>query len=470
MKVWESRFSCLRLFCLRRPGGLFSRKPPPWTPRKSVLVGRRYLGVITGLLLILALPFAGRANDCMTADCHTEFKQLKHVHFPAEDNCTRCHDEIGKHKFKLLEQRELCFDCHDDNRKRKYVHEAVISMECSSCHNTHGGDYKYYLLSERIDTLCFECHDKTPMTGKVVHKPLAAGNCTACHRPHSSDYPVLLTSKKEGFCVKCHKDKAFLLEENDKLKVHSIVKEGCENCHNPHSTDYKYMLAAAPGDLCGSCHEDIGEKAKTAKFKHPALEKEKKCLTCHDAHASAFEFNLIKKQTELCIGCHNKWIKGTDGKEFNIYIMVKDNPFKHQPLANGECRTCHDPHGSDSYKILKSSYPPRFYSEFNVDNYGLCFQCHDPSLAEIKVTGKATNFRDGTRNLHYVHVNRKKGRTCRACHEVHAGKNETLIRDHVPFGKWSLPINFKKIADGGRCAPGCHKPLTYSRKKVPQEK
>jgi amino acid adenylation domain-containing protein len=27
-------------FCLRRPGGLFSRKPPPWTPRKSVLLYR----------------------------------------------------------------------------------------------------------------------------------------------------------------------------------------------------------------------------------------------------------------------------------------------------------------------------------------------------------------------------------------------------------------------------------------------
>jgi predicted CXXCH cytochrome family protein len=178
---------------------------------------------------------------------------------------------------------------------------------------------------------------------------------------------------------------------------------------------------------------------------------------------------LIKKQTELCIDCHNKWIKGTDGKEFNIYKMVKDNPFKHQPIEGGECQGCHDPHGSNSYKILNAPYPSRFYSEFNVDKYKLCFQCHDSSLAEIKVTGKATNFRDGTRNLHYLHVNLKKGRTCRACHDAHAGKNKKLIRDHVPFGKWSLPINFNKTETGGSCAPGCHKSFTYSRTPLQHE-
>jgi predicted CXXCH cytochrome family protein len=467
IKVLESRF-----FRPRLPGGSF-RENRPLDPRKSFLLGGDYLTVdglvrlVVMIAVLVILPLMLYGGDCTTSECHTEFKQMKKVHFPAQDNCTRCHEKIGDHKFKLIEQRELCFDCHDENRKRKYVHEAVISLECSSCHNSHGGNYKYYLLSERIDTMCFECHDKAPMTKKVLHQPLAEGDCTGCHKPHSSDYPVLLISKKEEFCVKCHEDMAFLLKKSDKLKVHSIVGEGCENCHNPHSTDYQYMLSAAPGEICGSCHEEIGEKAKSAKYKHLALEKEKKCLTCHDAHASAFASNLIKKQTELCIDCHNKWIKGTDGKEFNIYKMVKDSPYKHAPLEDGECLACHDPHGGDFFKILKAGYPPRFYSEFKEENYELCFQRHDSALAAEKSARNDTNFRDGTRNLHYVHVNLKKGRTCRACHEVHAGKNNKLVRDHVPFGKWSLPINFKKTEDGGSCTPGCHKSFTYSRASAP---
>jgi len=421
--------------------------------------------VLVIITVLFIFPLTSYGADCTTSECHTEFKKMKNVHFPAGDDCTRCHDKIGEHKFKMVEQRELCFDCHDENRKRKYVHEAVTSLECSSCHNSHGGNYKYYLLSERIDTMCFECHDQAPMTKKVVHQPLAEGDCTGCHKPHSSDHPVLLISKKEEFCVKCHEDMAFLLKKSKKLKVHSIVVEGCENCHNPHSTDYKYMLTAAPGDICGSCHEEIGEKAKSAKFKHLALGKEKKCLTCHEAHCSDFESNLIKKQTELCIDCHNKWIKGTDGKEFNIYKMVKDNPFKHQPIEGGECQGCHDPHGSNSYKILNAPYPPRFYSEFKVENYELCFQCHDSALAEIKVTSKATNFRDGTQNLHYLHVNMKKGRTCRVCHEAHASTSKKLIRETTPFGKWSLPIGFKKSPSGGSCLSGCHKLESYSKDK-----
>ena len=154
--------------------------------------------------------------------------------------------------------------------------------------------------------------------------------------------------------------------------------------------------------------------------------------------------------------------------------------YKHEPVGEGDCSTCHDPHGSDFTSILLAMYPPRFYSEFKEENYELCFQCHDASLVETKETSEATNFRDGTRNLHYVHVDLKKGRTCRACHEVHAGKNKKLVREHVPFGKWSLPLNFKKTTTGGSCTPGCHKPYTYNReiktspknkwkKKVPGE-
>lgn len=413
-------------------------------------------------MVFLMSPLTSYGNDCTTADCHTKIKQMKKLHHPAQDNCTRCHHKIGKHKFKLLEQRELCYDCHDENRKKKYPHEPVISQECSSCHNSHGGDYKYYLLSERIDTICFECHDKGPMTKKVVHQPLEDGDCTACHKPHASKYPVLLTAEKEKFCITCHEDKDY---SKEKIKVHSILESGCQECHNPHSDDYQYMLAAGPGEICGICHEDIGEQAKKARFKHLALEKDRKCLTCHDAHAAKFASNLLQKQEELCLDCHNKWLKGTDGKEFNIYKMVKNNPYKHKPLENGDCLGCHDPHGSDSFKILAGSYPATFYSEFNTDNYQLCFKCHNSLLAELKVTDGATNFRDGTQNLHYVHINLKKGRTCRACHEVHAGKNKKMIRNHVPFGKWSLPINFDKTATGGSCTPGCHKTYNYNRER-----
>ena len=86
-------------------------------------------------------------------------------------------------------------------------------------------------------------------------------------------------------------------------------------------------------------------------------------------------------------------------------------------------------------------------------------------MHDLKTT-TLTDFRTGDLNLHYVHVNRKKkGRSCRACHETHAASKEKQIRDSVPFGPggWELPIGFEKTNSGGSCAPGCHRPYAYDR-------
>jgi predicted CXXCH cytochrome family protein len=441
--------------------------------------------VLAGLLLSLTV-FLQANDNCVTAECHQTFKSLKRLHFPAGDNCTRCHEKTGKHKFSLVDQVKTCFQCHDENRNRKHVHDAISSSDCAACHNPHGGDYKAYLKTARIDTICLECHDKEPMSKKVVHAPLRSGDCTGCHNAHSSDYPALLTAKKESFCIQCHKDKDFskpqpisasevaknkgkkkfqkvLIKSKENLKVHTVLQEGCDGCHSPHSSDYKSLLIAAPGRICGSCHEDIAEKVNTVKVKHPTLERRKKCMNCHDPHASTVEFNLVKAQVDLCLGCHNKPIANTSQWGYNLSRIMKNNPDKHQPFAEDKCSVCHDPHGSDFFRILNDFYPRRFYSPFDVNHYKICFRCHDSALVTTKVTSQATGFRDGRKNLHYIHVNLEKGRTCRACHEVHAGKGVKLIRDYVPFGKWKLPINFSKTKPGGSCTPGCHKTLTYNR-------
>ena len=92
--------------------------------------------------------------------------------------------------------------------------------------------------------------------------------------------------------------------------------------------------------------------------------------------------------------------------------------------------------------------------------------CHDKQLVTLKNTAGLTGFRNGDMNLHYLHVNKvDRGRTCRACHDTHAGPHEFHVRDKVPYGSWEMPINFKKTEAGGSCAPGCHKPFTYDREK-----
>jgi predicted CXXCH cytochrome family protein len=139
---------------------------------------------------------------------------------------------------------------------------------------------------------------------------------------------------------------------------------------------------------------------------------------------------------------------------------------KHGPIRDGNCSGCHTLHGGQLPRLLKEPYPETFYQPFKVEAYALCFGCHDKQLVLTQQTEGLTRFRNGTRNLHYVHVNKaEKGRSCYACHNTHASRQPAHIRESVPYGNWEIPIRFQVTETGGSCAPGCHRPAAYDRVK-----
>jgi hypothetical protein len=116
---------------------------------------------------------------------------------------------------------------------------------------------------------------------------------------------------------------------------------------------------------------------------------------------------------------------------------------------------------------IKSVFFPIDPFGFALEKYDLCFTCHEKQLVTTEKTTGLTKFRNGTTNLHFVHVNKSdKGRSCRACHTTHASANAHQIRDSVPFGSWQMPINYKAVESGGSCSPGCHKAYSYDRVKA----
>ncbi len=417
------------------------------------------VSLFIGFMVLLIFPIAAEDSNCTTADCHKNILTMKHIHAPVAVDCTTCHEKAGEHQFKRVREK-ICLECHEDKKKGKQVHEVVASGECTSCHYHHGGDNKALLKSERIDTLCYNCHDKEPMEKKYTHGPNAPGNCALCHAVHSSDYGSLLVEPEASLCIRCHSDQDFT---GGGKHQHSPLKTGCTGCHNPHASGIKYLLVSSSDSICSKCHEKITSRVGIAKFKHPVVQQKGTCYNCHDPHGSLYKNNLKAPPLQLCLGCHNKPIIGADGKDYNIYTIVTQKTYKHGPINDGNCTGCHDPHGSEYYKILKNSFPRSFYVSYETSEYALCFQCHDNALAKLETTTTLTNFRDGSRNLHYIHVNREKGRTCRACHEIHAGTLPFHIREEAPFGTWDIPLHFEKTANGGSCSPGCHKPFSYSR-------
>jgi predicted CXXCH cytochrome family protein len=237
-----------------------------------------------------------------------------------------------------------------------------------------------------------------------------------------------------------------------KKGLHPALLNGCTSCHNPHGSPYKKLLMAEGDKLCFQCHAQIGEKAEKSKFVHAPLRTEKGCASCHSPHATDNAKLLLKNGKDLCLECHKN-------------VLKKNMTVLHGPIRDGACSPCHEPHGSQNKKLLIKQFSTDPYVPYTENEFALCFSCHNRDLLRDPRTSSATDFRDGDKNLHYIHVNRKdKARYCGLCHEIHGGPQKKLVAESVVFGKWNLPLAFIKTDTGGSCTPGCHKTYNYDRK------
>ena len=405
---------------------------------------------------------------CATAGCHDQFAKAAFVHLPAAgDGCGVCHGpEQGVHKFPLVRPvNDLCRFCHAVLTGKSHPHQVVASGNCTACHNPHGASLKF-LLNGPQPTICGACHAQTLTHRKFDHGPFATGACTACHQPHEADNPHLTIADGADNCFRCHVEVKGRLEAS--VVKHEPVQTACTTCHEPHTSDFRYTLKADPQTLCLKCHEQIAAKVRTAAEQHGALLMKDGCANCHDPHGSG-EPKLLKDEVyKLCAACHNVPLTANDGREIRaVTADIARSAFLHGPVRQGQCQACHQVHGSSNKRLLASVFPATFYEEFEVTNYALCFSCHEKAMVMDQKTTTQTGFRNGQTNLHYLHVHREKGRTCKSCHEIHASNMPKHMATSVPFegGGWTMPINFKKMPSGGSCAPGCHQAYTYDRDK-----
>ncbi|MDC0358954.1 cytochrome C [Oligoflexia bacterium] len=435
-------------------------------PQYSVFI---LLLLISSLLLLSFPAWSQEAESCQSAKCHDDIGKQKWVHGPAAaGECKICHAKVGKHKFKLTQQGSLlCYECHEPLVNEAHVHKPVKDGDCTGCHDPHQSNNRYSLRKPAGPQLCFLCHDDTITKHKFLHRPVADGDCLGCHNSHSSPNKNLLKKVGMELCYSCHSEIKQALDS--KAHVHSAAEDSCtESCHSPHGGPVKFMLKAKKNvrEVCFECHDEVAAEVK-AGVRHSPVVKDGECANCHNPHAADFEPLLKLEPLKMCLKCHNRSVKGGDGAQLmDMAKLLKANPDHHGPIKDSDCSKCHNPHGSNSFRMLTHDYPAKFYAPFKLESFALCTKCHEKDTFLKARTAQHTDFRNGDQNLHFLHVNRKvKGRTCRACHETHASKSPRHIRESVPFGKWKLPTNFKKSKTGGYCLPGCHKEKKYDRNK-----
>ncbi|MHC4413783.1 MAG: cytochrome c3 family protein [Planctomycetota bacterium] len=354
-------------------------------------------------------------------------------------------------------------DCHATIVSDAFVHGPTAQHQCEVCHTVIDERNHRFELPVAEPDLCYECHDRPPETA-FTHGPVALGLCTVCHDPHRAPNRFMLPKAGSDLCFMCHTEMGTHVQ--DARVQHGVIEEdGCGACHDPHRGDFEFQLKGEVSELCLDCHTPVGEIIEAAVVSHEPVAKGKKCVNCHNPHGSDVPMILVDVEMNLCLGCHDRPMDTPDGSIIAMKSRIENNPERHGPIRDGNCTGCHQPHGSQHFRILEYEFPRKFYSPFSLETYALCFECHEESIVLDERTITLTGFRNGDKNLHYLHVNQEKGRTCRACHEIHAGTKPKRIKDLVPFGNWGYDVNFEVTENGGRCAPGCHVARAYDRRQ-----
>ncbi len=341
-------------------------------------------------------------------------------------------------------------------------HLPFAKKDCGACHTDKDGK-SGKLIIDGAD-LCFKCHDSYEKND-FIHGPVAAGACLLCHNPHESENPKLLNNKNiNNLCVTCHSDKNDMLNSGD--EIHPPVEDSCINCHDPHAQKHKFQLKAdRKKDLCFMCHTDKKDRVENSKNKHGAIEMGDKCLGCHDPHSSPAP-KLLKADDSkaICLTCHSASLpRDEDGKMLmNMGEHLANNPDAHGPVMWGDCAACHNPHGSDNTRILKYPFPEKSAIKFTADGY-LCFKCHEPKKMTEKFTTEFTDFRNGEKNTHFLHVKTKRI-SCKTCHDYHASKDlPHHLKSESTFGSAKFSLRYIETPTGGSCNPICHTRRYYDR-------
>jgi predicted CXXCH cytochrome family protein len=245
----------------------------------------------------------------------------------------------------------------------------------------------------------------------------------------------------------------------------------CLACHKPHASDLDHLLRDNPETLCLNCHAKIRERIRSAKVGHDAVLKEDKCLSCHEPHASDTNHMLKGPEASVCLSCHAKDVRSSDGRTIrSMTSKIVDSKFKHGPVKASDCTSCHEIHGSRHSSLLRKAAPKALMGRFDIKYFTLCFDCHTDQLVTEEKTRISTQFRDGEKNLHFIHVNnRGRGRSCTTCHAIHGSNQGRHISKSIFFegSGWQMRLEFTMTPSGGTCATECHEQLDYSRKREP---
>jgi predicted CXXCH cytochrome family protein len=154
-------------------------------------------------------------------DMVNETLNKNRVHWPlfGEQGCLSCHSPHAAKQKGLLKgsMTDLCGSCHSDTIKRgersQAKHEPVEKGDCTVCHSPHASDHIFLTTADSIIDLCRNCHDwqnhsMHPIGEKVVDQrnENLTVDCLSCHQSHGAEHKHMMHfATTTDLCIQCHK-------------------------------------------------------------------------------------------------------------------------------------------------------------------------------------------------------------------------------------------------------------------------
>ena len=142
------------------------------------------------------------------------------IHWPVVDakGCMNCHNPHASPQEKLMREPmlEICGKCHSDTLERQKrsatEHPPIAEGRCGECHAAHSSDNKFILKKDSLIDICADCHEWQTHTTHPIgeeyvdpRNPNLTLQCSSCHRTHGTEHNhFLYFAQTNELCVQCH--------------------------------------------------------------------------------------------------------------------------------------------------------------------------------------------------------------------------------------------------------------------------
>ena len=142
------------------------------------------------------------------------------IHWPVADEtaCLNCHSPHASNEDALLPAptRSLCGSCHENTVNAMDAalvqHAPSAEGDCTVCHAPHSSENLFLMQSASVGELCSNCHDWGSHSSHPIGEKYAdernmnvTMDCLSCHEAHGSQFKAFALKNPSGdLCVDCH--------------------------------------------------------------------------------------------------------------------------------------------------------------------------------------------------------------------------------------------------------------------------